>query len=26
VLIVPPRKQSKGKRIMEIREVQKDGF
>ena len=26
VLIVPPRKQGKGKRIMEIREVQKDGF
>lgn len=26
VLIVPPRKQGKGKRIMEVREVQKDGF
>lgn len=26
VLIVPPRKQGKGRRIMEIREVQKDGF
>lgn len=26
VLIVPPRKQGKGKRIMEVREVRKDGF
>ena len=26
VLIVPPRKQGKGKRIMEVREVKKDGF
>ena len=26
VMIVPPRKQGKGRRIMEIVEVQKDGF